>query len=126
MVQTAPLQQFFVVSFFHGTAILKHDDLVGLFDRGQSMRDCDGGAVLGYSVERLLNNSLSADINRAGRLVEDQNRGLRDNAAGDGKSLALASTQLDSILADNRIVALPANMSAHRIQTKPNQTLRRG
>jgi ATP-binding cassette subfamily B multidrug efflux pump len=50
---------------------------------------------------------LDLGIERAGRLVEDEDRGILEENAGDGDPLALTTGELDAALADMGIVAGP-------------------
>ena len=64
------------------------------------------GAPLGDVVERLLDRRLGAAVERAGRLVEDQDRRVLEQGAGDGDALLLAARKLEPALADHRVIAL--------------------
>ena len=60
----------------------------------------------GDVVERLLDRRLGAAVERAGRLVEDQDRRVLEQGAGDGDALLLAAGELEAALADHRLVAV--------------------
>ena len=64
--------------------------------------------ALHQRVELLLDRRLDLRIERRGRLVEDQDRRVLEEHAGDGDALALAARQLDAALADMRVVAAAA------------------
>ena len=57
-------------------------------------------------VELLLDRRLDFRIERRGRLVEDQDRRVLQQHAGDRDALALAARELDAALADMRVEAL--------------------
>ena len=61
------------------------------------------GAARGDVVQRLLDRRLGAAVERAGRLVEDQDRRVLEQGAGDGDALLLAARQLEAALADHAI-----------------------
>ncbi len=56
-------------------------------------------------VEALLDRRLDLRIERRGRLVEDQDRRVLEQHAGDGDALALAAGELDAALADMGVEA---------------------
>ena len=60
----------------------------------------------GDVVERRLDRFLGAAVERAGRLVEDQDRRVLEQGAGDRDALLLAARQLEPALADHRFIAL--------------------
>jgi hypothetical protein len=53
-----------------------------------------------------LNDFLAPDVDCAGSLIEDEDRGLADNSAGNGNTLTLATGELGTTVADGCIVAL--------------------
>ena len=58
--------------------------------------------------ERLLDHELALGVQVRGRLVEDENRRILQEGAGDGDALALASGEAHAPLADQRLVAVRA------------------
>ena len=58
--------------------------------------------------QRLLHPRLGRRVERAGRLVEDQDRRILQQRAGDRQALALAAGKRGAALADQRVVALAA------------------
>ncbi len=56
--------------------------------------------------ERLLHQRLALGIERRRRLVEQQQRRVAQDGAGDGETLPLAAGQRDAALADQRVEAL--------------------
>ena len=85
---------------------VEHDDLVGADDGRQAVGDDDGRAVRGDAVERRLDRFLGAAVERAGGLVEDQDRRVLQQRAGDRHALLLAARELQPALADHRFIAL--------------------
>ena len=57
-------------------------------------------------VERRLDRFLGAAVERAGGLVEDQDRRVLQQGAGDRHPLLLAARQLQPALADHQFIAL--------------------
>ena len=64
------------------------------------------GAVGGELFQRFLNERFAFRIERAGRLIEQQDRRIAQNGAGDGDALALAAGQGDAALAHFGVIAL--------------------
>ena len=80
-------------------AVVHHHDAVAHLHRGQAMGDDDGGAVLHQPLERVLHHALALGVERRGGLVEQQQRGLAQQGAGDRDALALAAGEPDAALA---------------------------
>ena len=81
-------------------AVVEHDDLVGVDDGRQPVRDHDERAVLGDRVDRLAHQLLVAAVEARGRLVEQQHGRRREQRAGDREPLALAAGEHDAVFAD--------------------------
>ena len=86
-------------------AFVQHHDLVGIDHGRQPVRDDERGVLAGDVAERLLDGRLGAAVQRAGRLVEDQDRRVLQQGAGDGDALLLAAGKLQPPLADHRLIA---------------------
>ncbi len=72
------------------------------------MRDDQHGAPLHEVAQRLLDHELALGIEVRRRLVEDQDRRILEEGAGDGQALALAAAEPHAALAHQRGVALRA------------------
>src|SRR5216683_376708 len=72
------------------------------------MSDGDAGAPFHQTVELLLDRRFDLRIERRGRLVEDEDRRILQDHAGDGDALALSARELDPALADMRVEAAPS------------------
>ena len=70
------------------------------------MRQDQRGAARHQPVERLLDHRLVLGIDRGQRLVEDQDRRVAQQRAGDRQALALAAGQPGAALADHGLVAV--------------------
>src|SRR5262245_29838383 len=68
-------------------AFMQHDDLVGVADRAQAMRDDDAGAAA--AADALIDLLLDHGIEGGGRFVEDQHRGIAGERARDLQALSL-------------------------------------
>src|SRR5436309_1529711 len=75
------------------SALVDDHDAVGLLDRCQPMGDHKRGPLVHEPVERLLHGKLALGIERAGRLIEQQDGGIAELRAGYGKALALTARQ---------------------------------
>jgi len=73
----------------HHAAGVEHRDHVGLADRGQAVRHDDGRPPHGRPVQRVLHRALRLRVQRAGRLVQEQDPGVPDEGAGEGDALLL-------------------------------------
>src|SRR5262245_41176271 len=70
------------------------------------MRDDEGGSPGKQRCHGRLNELLTLRVQVAGRLVEDQDLGRRQDGPGNGQALLLATRELDATLADKRFVLL--------------------
>src|SRR6516162_494752 len=105
-VDAATRQQLAVLAALDDAAIVEHQDLVGLDDRRQPVRDDQGRAVGGDLGEARLDLALGLGVERRGRLIEDQNLWRLQNHPGDCHALLLAAGQFETALADHRSVAV--------------------
>ena len=79
---------------------------VGDGERRQAMGDHDHGAAARVGLELAQQLFLGGGVERAGRLVEDQDARVADQRAGDAEKLALAHRQPLAALAQHGVVAL--------------------
>ena len=82
------------------SSFLQHVDAVGVLDGGKPVGDDEGGAVFHQAVERVLDLALGLGIHRGGGLVQQQDRRVLEQRAGDGQPLFLAAGELHAALAD--------------------------
>ena len=92
----------------HDAAGVEHDDLVGVAHRGQPVRDDQHRAVPHQPLDGLLHQPLRLGVERAGGLVENQDRRIAEQRAGDGDPLPLPAGEPGAALAQHRVVALRA------------------
>ena len=105
-VVTAKGEQAVVGAALGDLAVVEDDDLVGVPDGRQAVRDRDRGAARARGVDGLLDRLLGLRVERARGLVEDEDRGVLEQRARDRDALALAAGQLDAALADQGVVAV--------------------
>ena len=72
------------------------------------MGEDESRAALHQPVERGLDDRLVLRVHRGERFVEDQDRRVAQQRAGDGDALALPAGELDAPFSDDRGVALAA------------------
>ena len=87
-------------------AVLHDDDLVGVFDGGEPMRDDQRRAIAHELDQRLLDAPLGFVVERRRGLVEDQDGRVLEQRARDGDALALAARQQRAAIADRGVEAL--------------------
>ena len=85
--------------------LVHHHQPVEDGDGRKPVGDGDHGPALHQAVELLLDRRLDLRVERAGRLVEDQDRRVLEEEAGDGDALPLAAGELYAALADMGVVA---------------------
>lgn len=85
-------------------ALVEDHDLVGRGDRRESMRDHQQRTSGDEAGQGPLDVRLRLGIRRRGGLVEDQDRGIGEEGAGDRDPLPLAAGEL-AVLTDHRVVA---------------------
>ena len=85
---------------------LQHQDLVGVDHGREAVRDDQRGAAGGDALERFLERLLGAAVQGRSGLVEDEDRRVLQEHAGDGDALLLAAGELEAALADRGGVAL--------------------
>ena len=69
------------------------------------MRDHERRAALHETLDRLLHEPLALAVERRGRLVENEDRRVLEDGAGERDTLPLTATELHSALAHMRVVA---------------------
>src|SRR5262249_11740965 len=88
-IATASLDKIVMAAILHDAARVDGDDPVGVPHGRESMSDDEDGAALGDLLHVLLNHPLALIIERARRLVEDQDPGVGDQSTRDGDPLLL-------------------------------------
>ncbi len=79
---------------------------MGLAHRAQPMGNHHDRPSLGNRRHIPLNHRFGLIVQRAGRLVENQNAGVRDQGPRDGNPLALPARQGTAVLTNHRVVAV--------------------
>src|SRR5580658_4363825 len=105
-IAAAGADQLVMVAVLDEAAALDGDDAVGVAHARQAIGDDEHGAALGDAFHVLLDDALALVVERARRLVEDQDPRIGDEGAGDGDALALAARKARAALAHHGVVAL--------------------
>ena len=86
-------------------ALIENENLIGIGDRRQPVRDDERRAAAAKRVEGPLDLGLRLGIERARCLIEDEDRRVLQDGARDGDALALAARQRGAALADHEVIA---------------------
>src|SRR5690606_38603462 len=90
----------------HDAAVLHHQDPVGDLHRGQPVGDDHRRPAGQHRRHRPLHRTLTGHVQGAGRLVEDQHGGVREQGPGERHQLTLPGGDAAAALADVRVVAV--------------------
>ena len=88
------------------TALLEHDNAVGLLHGSEAVSDDQRGAILRRIVQRPLHQPFAGSIERAGGLVKQQDRRILQDRACDRDALMLSAKEPYPTLTEKRVVAL--------------------
>ncbi len=100
-----------MITLFDDPAVLHHEDHVGAADRRQPVGDHETRPIRPQRVHGFLDEHLGAGVDRAGRLVEDQDRRIAEERPGDRHQLLLAGRDVAALVVDDRVV--PVGEGAH-------------
>src|SRR6185503_4157861 len=102
-VQAALAHQLGVGALRDDRAALEHDDAVGVLHGREAVRDDERGASGFERFQRFLHQPLGSGVERAGRLVEEQDRPVGEQCARDRQALPLAAGKGHAPLAERRV-----------------------
>ena len=103
LVGLATVDKVLVLADAADAALLEHDDLVGVQDGADPLRDHDHGRVLGLALESGAQHRIGLEVERREAVVEDVDVGLLDERASDGEPLALAAGDVGAALGDGLV-----------------------
>ena len=92
--------EFGVGSLLDDSSVLHHQDPVGGQNGGEAVGDDQRGAALHQPVERLLHQDFIFSVERRSGFVQQQDRRVLENGAGDGEALPLATRKRHAALAE--------------------------
>src|SRR5580693_7723933 len=104
-IAAAGLDQIVVRAVLDQAAALDGDDAIGKPQRGEPMGNDKHRSAAGDLGHVLLNNALALVVERARRLVEDEDARVGNQRTGDGDALPLAAGQAAAALSHDRVVA---------------------
>src|SRR5260370_22444979 len=104
-VDVAPVEKLRMGADVVDAATLKHEDRVGVHQRGEAVRDDNQRPALRDAQQVGVDDGLAVGIERAGRLVEDQDPRIADQRPGDGEPLLLTARQVGRAFLDEGLVA---------------------
>ena len=102
---SAALAQLIESTLFDDATLIEEQHEIGVANRGKAVGDDEGRAVLSQRIHGGLHAGFRFHVQRAGRLVENQNGGILQDGAGDGDALAFTAGQAVTAFADLRQVA---------------------
>ena len=102
----ASVDQLVVGAGLHDPAVVEHDDRVGAADRREPVGDDERRSTGEEPAKAALDLPLRADVDRRGRLVEDEDARVGEERARERDELSLAERELEAPLADLRVVAV--------------------
>src|SRR2546421_2250669 len=105
-IKAALAQELGVRALGDQRAALHDDDAIGVLHGGEAMRDRERGAPLLQRLERALYHELACRVERARRLVEQQDRAVGEQRPRDRQALALAAGERYAALAERSIDTL--------------------
>src|SRR6266849_1354052 len=105
-IAAACLEQVIVGAVLNETAAVDGDEAVAAPHGREPMGDDEHGAAVGKPRHVLLDDPLALIVERARRLVEDQDARIGNERACDGQTLALAAGQAGAPLAHNCVVTI--------------------
>ena len=85
------------------TALVQHDDAVGMADRADALRHDQAGRVAQLARQTGAEAGIGAVIQRGERIIKDEDLRLAGQCARDGKALLLAAGDVCARLCDRRI-----------------------
>src|SRR5882672_945377 len=103
-VGTAARDELAMRALFDDLALVQHDDAIRGLHRREAMRDHEHCATFTNQPHVVLDHALGFIIERAGRLVEDQDARIREQGSRDRDALALAARKIRAVLFDDGLV----------------------
>src|SRR5665647_2155600 len=106
VVRTLGSEQPGVVALLDDLAVLHHEDDVSVADRREAVSDHERRTPVTQGTHSLLHQHLGAGVDRAGGLVEDQERRIDEERPRDRDELLLADGDVAALFVDDRVVPL--------------------
>ena len=90
--------QLLMRAFRDNAAFVKHDNAIRIAHRAQAMRDDEAGAAFHGGVERRQDLRLGLGVHGGGRIIENQDGGIKDQSTREGEALTLTAGQVATVL----------------------------
>src|SRR6201997_4520888 len=104
-INVAALEQLVMPTAVVHSAALENQYRVGVYQYGETVRDDNDSAAFGNPQQIGIDYCLAFGVERARRLIEDQDPRITDQRAGDRQSLALTAGQVGGALLDSGFIA---------------------
>ncbi len=95
-----------MIACFADLATVENDDLVGVADRGETVRDDESGSALHELYHCFLDTHFRTGVDAGGRLVENEDLGIGKNGSRDGEELTLTVTDIAARFGQHGLIAL--------------------
>src|SRR5215471_6166821 len=104
-INVAALEQFFVSAAVVDAAAFEDEHGVGVYEHRKTVRNDDDGTAFGDPQKVGIDDRLAFGIQRARRLVEDQDARIAEQRTGDSQALPLPAGQVRGALLNKGFVA---------------------
>ena len=111
-VEVTAVQEFGVGAGGGDAAGVEDDDLVGIGHGGQPVGHDQHGSPDGSRADGLVHGALVASVETRGWLVEQEQRGVTDQCAGDRQALAFPAGQAHAVVSDHGVQAVGVLLDA--------------
>jgi hypothetical protein len=99
-VEAVEGEQLVMGAAFDDFAVAQDEDEVGVADGAEAMGDDEAGAAGHEPVQGLLDETFGRGVDAGGGFVEDQDRAVFEERAGDADALFFADAEFDAAFAD--------------------------
>src|SRR5688572_23619591 len=106
VIGAATVHELFVRAVLDDAATLENENAIRVLDGREPVRDDEHRASGEQALDGLLDESLALGVERRRRLVENQDRWVGEERAGDRDALPLATGEARAALAEDRLVPL--------------------
>ena len=93
---------------FYDLTFMEYADFIGMADGGETVGDGNGRTVLHQLFKRILYHAFAFGIEGGSRFVQDEDRRILQNGAGNADALALTAGELTAPVANHGVISLLA------------------
>jgi hypothetical protein len=87
-------------------AIFQNDDEIGIFGGRNPVGDDEGGGAFFQFLQVLADREIGLGVDGGKGIIEDENRGIRKDGAGDRNPLFLPARERHAFFADRSVIAI--------------------